>query len=885
MEKIDYYTNIRQYGNTVYVRGVKNGQEVRFKDYPEVTCYTLSDKDCGYKTIDGRNIKPSIRGQIKDVKNTAHEFKGTNVEVFGFPYYQHQYILDNYKDSVTKWDKNHIRVFNIDIEVSSDGGFPSPYEAPAPVTAISLYDSVEDKFVAFGIGDWHIRESSLSPDVASKVCYFACENEMALFTKFLAYWKKFTPNIVTGWNVEGFDIPYIYQRLDNLGFDVNKLSPWGKIAIKETQSKSGEPMRFIVPVGVDVIDYMVLYKKNSVQESYRLDFVATVELGEKKSLPTQAMLDISRTPFTAKPSKVKYELTDDEEFNKFVKIRNERVDTQNDEKNPNRDLETEILLKKEKATAFQLFISYNIQDVNLVKNLDEKLGLLDAQIMIAYEACLNPEETLSPVRVWDSLINIELNKSNIIPPYHVTKSEATHIPGGFVKQPHIGKHGWVVSFDLNSLYPHLIMQFNISPETLDKTFALYPGMDDEKRLDSFLAKEEYKSDPAYSMAASGYRFDNSFEGVIPKLMREMYENRKAFKKQMIEKQKRGEDATREHLKQYVLKILLNSGYGALNNPYFRWFDMRLGKSITLSGQYVIQVAERVINEWMNRAVGTTGKDYIIAIDTDSNYVNFQPLVDKHFSNKSQEELVDIIDKISSQKLQEALDKGFEEAANYMTARDQKMVMEREAIASSAFWTAKKRYAMCVWDMEGVRMPKDKPKIKIQGLEAIRSSTPYVCRQPLLDVINLALLQDETSVHSYIKEFKDQFYSLPIEEIAMPRTMNNIKKYTIEQGFRKSTPPHIRGAIQFNRLLSLHNLDNVWEPIKDGEKGKFIYLKQPNNTSSDTISFMTDIPTEYGVVEHVDLDKMWEKIIVDPAKGILQPLGWTVEKRITLDSFF
>ena len=891
---IDFYTNICRMGNYILVRGIRNGKAVQFRHKYEPTCYIEHEKDFGVKNLYGKNLKPISFPDMKAMKEFTDEQRSSNLKIYGFPFQHSQFALENYADSVDKFDKSLIRVFNIDIEVTSDGGFPEATKAEYPITALCLYDSVADKFVTFGIGEWEQQDSILPEDIADKVVYIPCNDEIKLLTKFMQYWSTFTPNIVTGWNTETFDLPYIVNRITNLGLDVSKLSPWKKVGIRNIPGRHGENEVTADILGVDCIDYLPLYKKNKVQDSYRLDNIGKVELGENKSLGTVEMLDMSRVPFLAEPAVTIYEETDDEEFNRFARARKLRVETQLSN-NPNKDLELITLLKEEKRAAFQAFISYNIQDVNLVKRLDEKLGLLDAQIMIAYEACMNFAEVNSPVRTWDCLINKEMRKNNQITNFFIEKADTqAPIPGGHVKEPQVGKHGWCVSFDLNSLYPHLIMQYNISPETLDENFRLWTDMiSEEDRVKRLLNKEEIPSDmggtnidrrnqgKTFSVSAGGYRFNNEFEGIIPRLMRKMYDDRKAFKKQMIAKQKRGEDGTLEHLKQYVLKILLNSGYGAFINKYFRWFDIRLGKAITLSGQYVIQVAERSINEWMNKVVGTENVDYIIAIDTDSNYVNFQPLVDKFFSNKSKEEIVDIIDKIAEEQVQFALNKAFDESAKYMNAFDQKMVMEREAIASSAFWTAKKRYAMAVHDLEGVRY--DKPKLKIQGLEAIRSSTPYICRQPLLDVIEKTLLTDEETVQQFIADFKEQFNNFPIEQIAMPRSMNNLNKY-LNNGM-KGIPVHARGALKFNEMLEKHNLSNTWETVKSGEKGKFIYLMEPNPVGENVISFVTSIPKEFDVERFVDKNKMFEKIITDPASNILEPIGWSVEKKVTLESFF
>ena len=617
-----------------------------------------------------------------------------------------------------------------------------------------------------------------------------------------------------------------------MGIGGHKLSPWGRASLRNIQTARGEEIAVTID-GVDQIDYIERYRKTKIQESYRLDFIASVELGERK-------LDYSEVSGLH-----------------MLYVEN-----------------------------FQKFIDYNIQDVNLVKRLDEKLGLIDAQIMIAYMACINYGEVNSTVRTWDSLINKELQKDRVIPHFHISTAESSgNIPGGHVKEPQVGKHGWCMSFDLNSLYPHLIMQFNISPETFRPEEQVWPIEGDMERVQKFLSKEKYKAPKGLSVSGSGYAFSNEIEGVIPRLMRRLYDERKTVKQKMLQKQREGKDDSLENLRQYVIKILLNSGYGAFVNKYFRWYDQRIGKSITLSGQLVIQIAEREINKWMNKVLQTENVDYIIAIDTDSNYLNCQPLVDKFFSNKSKNEIVDILDKIAKEQVQKVLEDGWIDTKEYLNAYDQKMVMEREAIASSAFWTAKKRYAMCVWDMEGVRMPDDKPKLKIQGLDAIRSSTPQSCREALLTMIRLTLLEDEKTLQSYISDFKDKFKSMQFEDIAFPRTMNNISKMTQSAGFAKGTPPHIRGAIQFNRLLKKYKLEKDWETMKDGEKGKFIYLREPNNIGTNVLSFNHTVPKEFDFIKYIDFEKQFSKAIIEPMDIILSPIGWTPEKQNTLEDFF
>lgn len=834
MSEIQWYANVRRVGDDLVIRGFDaQGKEVFEKNQYSPTLFVEHTKDYGYYSIYGDKLKPIQFLTMNEASDFAKQHRDSNLTVYGNPNFYNQYIIENFSNSVDLWKKECIRIFNIDIEVTSNEGFPTPDKAAYPITAICVHDSKTDKFVTFGQGSWRREDSVLKDEnLLNKVVYVECRSELELVQKFVDFWQKFSPNVITGWNINTFDLPYIFNRMTNLGLKPQKLSPWNRASIRTFPTAGGEALECDF-VGVEIIDYIDLYRKNKIQESYRLDHIAYTELGENK-------LDYSEVS----------------------------------------GLHTLFY------TNFQKFIDYNIQDVNLVSRLDKKLGLLSAQIMVAYTACVNFGDVSGTVRTWDAMIYKEMFPQNQIPHYNINAAtESGGIPGGHVKDPQVGKHGWCLSFDVNSLYPHLIMQFNISPETLNKEFKLWPIESSENRVMKLLRGDELGKVPeGHSIAASGFAFSNEKEGIIPKIMRRLYQERKDVKKQMIEYKKQGKDASLLDLKQYVLKILLNSGYGAFINKYYRWYDRRLGESITLSGQYIIQVAEQELNKFMNNLLKTGNKDYVIAIDTDSNYLNVQPLVDKFFKDKSKEEIVGILDKITEEQIQKVIDRGFEKAAKYLTAKEQAMVMKREAIASSAFWTAKKRYSMCVWDLEGVRFDKD-PKIKIQGLEAIRSSTPSSCRQPLLDVIKITLMKDERAVQDFIAEFKEKYMTFPYEDIAFPRTMNNMTKNDTGVGFRSGTPPHTRGAIMFNRLLKQRGLDKDWEAINEGEKGKFMYLRQPNNLGTDVISFSTTLPPELDCSKFIDRELMFQKTVIEPMELILTPIGWKPVKISTIEDFF
>ena len=828
----EYYTNVAMHGQNLLVRGIRDGQEFRSKIKYSPTLYIQSAKQTGYTDIYGNSLKPLQFDTMVEARNFVKQNEETNLKVYGFPFYNSQYCIETYPNAENDWKREEIRVFTIDIEVSSEEGFPEPDESKYPITAICVHDSLRDKFITFGNGDWSKNESVLPEELVDKVFYVPCNSERQILEFFLKYWCDNIPQIVTGWNTQTFDMPYVHNRMVKLGFDVKRLSPWGVTRLREFPTKQGTQQRVEI-VGVDDIDYLDRYKKNAVQESYRLDHIANIELGEKK-LDYEEAGTLHRLFF--------------DDFNKFI--------------------------------------DYNIQDTNLVKRLDDKMGLIDVQIAVAYKAGINYEDVSGVVKTWDALINREMAVENKIPPSTFPKYSLTEaIPGGYVKQPQVGKHGWVASFDLNSLYPHLIMQYNISPETIMDKLQVWPDISEDKRMRDFLHNKSFKNPGDFAVAASGWCFKKDHEGMIPRAMRKLYSERKKIQGIMKQAQKDGKDITKLHLAQYVRKILLNSGYGAITNKYYRWFDPRLGSSITLSGQFVIQRAEMAINRYLNKLLKTDKVDYVIAIDTDSNYVNLQPLVDKFFADKSKAEVVDILDRVCEEQLTKALNQEFDEIAKYQNVYEQKMVMGRENIADSAFWTAKKRYAMNVWDIEGYR--PEKPKLKIQGLEAIRSSTPQICREPLLKLIELCLVSDEAEVQKAVQDLKKYFLTLRGEDIAFPRTMNNVWAYTPRDniGFKKGTPPHIRGAVLFNRLIKQHKLENTWEFINNGEKGKFLWLREPNNVGSDVISYMTAIPNEFKVRDYIDYQKMFQKIIIEPMEGILDPIGWSIEKKLTLTNFF
>jgi len=338
--------------------------------------------------------------------------------------------------------------------------------------------------------------------------------------------------------------------------------------------------------------------------------------------------------------------------------------------------------------------------------------------------------------------------------------------------------------------------------------------------------------------------------------------------------------------QMVRKICLNSAYGAIGNQYFRYYKLANAEAITLSGQVSIRWIEMRVNEYLNNLLKTEDVDYVIASDTDSIYLNFGPLVDKFFGNKVDDKgkIVTILDQVCKDKLEPFIESSYQKLASYVNAYDQKMQMKRENIADRGIWTAKKRYILNVWDSEGVRY--EEPKLKIMGIEAVKSSTPAPCRSMIKDALKLMMSATEDDVIDYIDNCRTKFRKLPPEDISFPRSVSDVDKYKASSTiYIKGTPIHVRGALLFNHQIKEKKLTNKYSLINNGEKIKFVYLKKPNPIYENVISFISEFPKELGVDSYIDYDLQFEKAFLEPLKTILDAIGWKMEKTVNLESFF
>ena len=830
-----FYTNVQMVGNQMLVRGYENGRTFINRENFQPTLYVPSKKRSKYKTLSGDPVEPVNPGSIKETRDFIKKYDGLEgFEIFGQEKFIYQYISDMYPEDNIEFDMSKIDVITIDIEVASEQGFPDIFSVAEEILLITIQNYNTKDIITWACrGPFNNKQSNVK--------YRQFSDEKTMLNDFIHWWMEHTPDIVTGWNCEGYDIPYIVRRMDRvLGEKLMKrLSPWGLVTEREDEFQGRKTINCDIG-GVAVLDYMRLYKWSPGtpnQESFRLDYIAQQELGQQK--------------------------LDHSEFDTF------------------KDFYTH---------GWQKFVEYNIIDVELVDKFEDKLKLIELALTMAYDAKVNYQDIFFQVRLWDCIIYNDLKKRNIVIPPKKGSKKNEKYAGAYVKEPIPGKYDWVVSFDLNSLYPHLIMQYNISPETLLEE--RHPSATVDKILAEQVTFEMYKN---YAVCANGAMYRKDHQGFLPELMQKYYNQRVVFKKRMIAAKKEYQKTPTKALEkeiarcnniQMAKKISLNSAYGAIGNQYFRYYKLANAEAITLSGQVSIRWIEMKMNQYLNKLLQTEEVDYVIASDTDSIYLNLGPLVDKFFANQSGDKakIVGILDKICEDKLEPFIEQSYQDLADYVSAYEQKMSMKRENIADRGIWTAKKRYILNVWDSEGVRYKE--PKLKIMGIEAVKSSTPGPCRTKIKEALKLTMSGTEDEMIDFIADFRKEFKKLPPEDIAFPRSVSNVTKYkSVNSIYDKGTPIHARGALLFNHHIKRLGLENKYSPIQNGEKIKFCYLKIPNPIHENVISFINTFPVESELQKFIDHDLQFEKSFLDPLKIILGVINWQVEKQSSLESFF
>jgi DNA polymerase elongation subunit (family B) len=733
------------------------------------------------------------------------------------------------------YDLSKIKIAYLDLECETENGFPDLESPNERVNLMSIRISGVTHVITF------------TPVTLPDCKVHMVSNEKELLKKTFDILAKEDVDVITGWNVKLFDIPYIIGRalLYFEEAEIQKWMPFGLMKIRETDI-GGRKFKLYEFPGYTILDYMDLYKKFSgtSQESYALQNIAKVELDAQK-------LDYS-------------------EYGSLREFYRQN---------------------------FQKFAEYNVQDAILVERLDDKLKLIDLAVSIAYEAKITYDTVFFATRIWETICCDYLAHKNIIPPLKRSYAKDEQFVGAYVKEVTPGFYKNVVSFDATSLYPSIIMQWNISPETCTKK-DLSLNADDflrskRKDIPDLIAEAESLNS---CLACNGSTFTKDIHGFIPILIERTFNQRKEAKSRMIQLEKEYEQSKEEKLlpkiaalkiRQSVKKILANSLYGCLGNPAFVYSSPELATAVTVTGQVIIRKAEMAMNQYI-QSLTKDDNDYVIAVDTDSVYLNLDAIVQKISEKTKISNITDFINQVCEQKIQPEFKKEMDLLGTTLGCKENKIVFKREAIASAGIFIAKKRYALLVHDLEGVRFAE--PKLKIMGLETARSSTPTVVRNKLKDCIKIILTKTPEELSKYVDDFYDEFMSLPIEDIASPRGVKGVAKYSDTSSIYKSgTPIATKAALLHNAYVKKLNLSKEIPPIKENDKIKFVFVNIPNpygmGGRDAVIGFIGKAPKEFQIEKYIDRKKQFEKTFEEPLDNILQAIGWSITEQLTLDSFF
>src|SRR3990167_6073478 len=837
MTTSNFYTNVHLHKNELLVRGIHIGRAFQ-KAVPYKPTLFISASDDAlnpeWHSILSVPLQPMPQNSIYDAKEFIDRYKEiAGFTICGFPRFAYAYINEVYPGPID-YQTDKIRTVIIDIEVDSSNGFPTVEATTEEILSIAIKDRAG--YRVFGLKPFINNDPQ-------NVTYVLCSSEAYLLSQFLAYWKEGGhPDIISGWSVATFDIPYLYRRIAMiLGSSMAKtLSPWDLISERKGYDKFGQEITYVDIIGIETLDYLDLYRKYtySQQASYKLDHIAHVELGDKKL-----------------------------SYNEYANLMD--------------------LYHRD----HQKFIEYNIQDVRLIERLDEKMKLLDLVLLIAYDAKVNYTDVSMQVRLWDVLIHNYLYAKKIAVPVDGSgthKEEA--YAGAYVKEPQLGRHHWVMNYDVDSMYPNLIRMFNISPETL--LTECHAELTVEKLLTGYRPTLNSRT----SFAPNGCLFLTDQVGFLSEMMKSMLARRNEYKAAMLSakrqltltttaKEKAALTATISKFKnlQLAIKVQANSLYGSMGNEHGRYFDLRLATAITLGGQLVIRYAEQEINGVMNRLLNTINVDYVIASDTDSLYLKMDAVVARLLSSNpslTTDQIVTKLNQLSETKLVPAFNTAFDVLARSLNAQTGTIIMKREAIADQGIWTAKKRYILNVYDNEGVRYSV--PELKVMGIESVKSSTPASCRVAIDTAMKLLVRATEPDLQTYIIQYREEFFTLPFEDIAFPRSVKNLSKYQFAE---KGVPIHVAGSLLYNRKLRELELTKKYETIKEGEKIKYAALIEPNPFDSHVIAAPGFLPHEFEIAPYLDYHTQFEKAFLQPLTAILAAVGWKSEPRGSLDSFF
>jgi DNA polymerase elongation subunit (family B) len=846
-----FYTSVERLGDTIFCTSYENGSKKKERiNYKPTLFFPSKDKkETDWKDIKGNFIEPVKFSSMSEASNFTRRYNNIdNFSYCGMETYLYQFTSEMFPGKI-EFDAKQIRIGYLDIETDYDPGvFPDPWKAAKEVTAISFH--VKDTFYVFGLKPYKVKQSNVK--------YFQFKTEISMLEAFVRLWQKLDIDIVTGWNLEWFDIPYIINRVRKLLGEeyVKMLSPWGIIKKKTVPTMNGVEQESYDIYGISVLDYYLLYRKfsNTSLENYKLDTVADEVLNERK---------------------IDYKTLGYKDLRDLY------------DKNPD------------------LYIDYNIQDTGLLLKLEKKTKILNLVMTLAYMNKVAYIDVFKQTRMWDSFIYDYLKQKNIIIPRKNPEPKYDQFLGAYVKEPVPGIYEWVVTFDVSSLYPSLFMGYNVGPDTfvgkiqnsdtlefvnslIDAAINPYLDMIKEKNL---------------SMASNGTLYRKDIKGFAAEILQVLFDERQKFKKMQLaaeDKLVQNKDTlTAEEIadleeqiatygiKQTVMKVCANSFYGSFGSPGFRFFEVDQAEAITASGQHAIRYAERRLNEFMRKLVGASDDvDFVIFSDTDSLGVTFKPVLEKMGIDPSdKEKCLKIIDKLSQERVQPFLDKIFRELYENQNAYEHKISMKREKTANIGIWpSGKKRYILNVLEKEGIRYKE--PKVMITGAEAVRSTTPKICKESLKEIYRMVLNDTEKNTRNYINQFSEKFLASDPSAIAIPKGVSDIDKYYDKTTLYKSgCPIHVRASLLHNELVKKLKLTGKYQLIGNGSKIKYLYLRLPNPIGENVIGFNDELPPEFGLDKYIDRELQLDKAFLNALDNLFDARQWQIKEEWTLEKFF
>jgi DNA polymerase elongation subunit (family B) len=842
----EYYTHVSQsYGKILY-RGYKiddSGKRIRVhgKLPYKPTLYVESQEklDNPFKSLlnPDLTLKEMRFESIPEAREFVKKFTGV-MKIHGYApnRFEYDFIAQAFP-TVSEVLLEDLQAIGFDIEtkvgVNGPSGVPDPYLALEEITHIAFQNHKTEKVTSYTTAKISMRNED-------GVEYTVFKKEEDLLEAIICYIEREDPDIIYGFYSDGFDMPYIVNRIRNvLGVKaLNRLSPFGEVKEREYEV-NGKIITEYTIVGRTHFDTQAMYKKFVLtkREKYSLDALAKIELGVGK---------------LENPCSTFKEFCESEEH-------------------------------------IDLFARYNVIDTKRLTELDKKCGLLSLGVSLAYLMKANFSDVFSPVKYWECYIMSILRNENAFVEVVRQENHGTAIPGAYVEEPIPGFYDWVVSIDATALYPSIMKGLNLSPETF---VGMMPDVNVQAMLDGKTYRD-FEIDDEYTMAANGAMFHKKFTGIVPRLVDNVLVGRKIAKNEMLRLKQLYVDTKDEKYKkmselqnvlQGALKVAANSLFGVFLQPGFMFYDPRIGEAITLTGQYIIMHVGDHCNKRFNEYFKTNGVKYTIYRDTDSCFFTLKNVVEKYWSGLPDLKIVDALDKLIESHLRKFIDEATDTIADSQNYYIKTIFFKRENICSGGFWLAKKKYALKVYDSEGVRYPDG--DYKIMGIEVVRSSTPEIARISLKECVVKVIDKDIESLREVVRGAHEQFRTVPIGRIAFPRGANNLIEYSHEETiYKKGCPIAVRAALLYNHHIDRLGLQGLYEHIQEGDKIQFIYVKEPNHFRENIIAFSEELPKEFNLDKFIDRELQFEKVFMAPLNGILKAVGWKLEEESTLDDFF